>query len=194
MQRTRVKKCRKASMNSTLTIRLATEIDAPAVEQVLLEGKASIAKLGIAQWQSDGYPSRDVVMNDIRSSACYLAEDEDGTSLGTIALLFDGDSTYDAIDGAWLTDSTSAAPRYGTLHRTAVNRSAARRGVMSALFAEAERTAREQGAESLRADTHPGNTPMRRLLERLGFTECGIVTLERDEPEPERVAYEKLLR
>lgn len=100
---------------------------------------------------------------------------------------------YDRIDGAWLTSSTSSAPRYGTLHRTAVSRDAARKGVMSALFAEAERIARERGFESLRADTHPGNTPMRHLLERLGYTECGIVMLERDEPEPERVAYEKLL-
>ena len=102
-------------MNSTLTIRLATKADVPAVEQVLLEGKASIAKLGIAQWQSDGYPSRAVVMNDIDAGACYLAEDADGTPLGTIALLFDGDSTYDDIDGAWLTSSTSKAPRYAAV-------------------------------------------------------------------------------
>lgn len=180
-------------MNGTLTIHLATKTDIPAVEQVLRDGKASIAKLGIAQWQSDGYPSRAEVSHDVEKDACYLAEDETGTALGTIALLFDGEPMYDRIDGTWLTSSTSSAPRYGTLHRTAVSRDAARKGVMSALFAEAERIARERGFESLRADTHPGNTPMRHLLERLGYTECGIVMLERDEPEPERVAYEKLL-
>ena len=180
-------------MSDTLTIRRATEADIPAVELVLRDGKASIAELGIAQWQSANYPSRVEVARDVAAGACYLAEDADGTPLGTIALLFDGEPMYDHIDGAWLTDSTSAAPRYGTLHRTAVSRSAARRGVMSALFAEAERIARERGVESLRADTHPGNTPMRRLLERLGYTACGIAMLTRDEPEPERVAYEKLL-
>ena len=180
-------------MSDALTIRLATEADIPAVEQVLRDGKASIAKLGIAQWQSSAYPSRAEVARDIEKDACYLAEDEAGMALGTIALSFDGDSTYDTIDGAWLTVSTSEAPRYGTLHRTAVSRGAARTGVMSALFREAERIARERGAESLRADTHPGNTPMRGLLERLGYTACGIITLDRNEPEPERVAYEKLL-
>ncbi len=178
---------------SELSIRRATDADIAVVEEVLLEGKAAIAELGISQWQSAAYPSRADVANDIAAGSCYVAEDGTGAVLGTISLSFDGDETYDAIEGAWLTKSTSASARYGTIHRTAVRRTAARRGVMSTLFREAERIAQERGAESVRADTHPGNTPMRRLLERMGFSECGTIRLIRDDPDPERVAYEKLV-
>ena len=178
---------------SELLIRRATQADADAVERILREGKAAIAELGISQWQSDAYPSHADVARDIAEGASYLAEDETGTPLGTISLSFGGDATYDAIEGAWLTASTSTDARYATIHRTAVCRAAARRGVMSALFAEAERLSRTHGAESLRADTHPGNIPMRRLLERMGFTACGTIQLLRDDPDPARVAYEKLI-
>ena len=176
-----------------IAIRRAHEGDIPSVEHVLREGKAAIAELGISQWQHGTYPNHEDVARDVAQGHCYLAEDETGAALGTIALSFDGDPTYDAIDGAWLTQTTSANARYATIHRTAVDRAAARRGVMSALFAEAERLSRATDCESMRADTHPGNTPMRGLLEREGFTACGTILLTRDDPDPVRVAYEKVL-
>ena len=178
----------------TLAVRQATEADVAAVGTVLLDGKAAIARLGIAQWQSEGYPSRADVAADVAQGVSYVAVNEAGQVVGTLSLLMNGEPMYDAIDGAWLTASTSAAPRYATVHRTAVAAGAARQGVMRTLVTEAEKIARAAGAESVRIDTHPGNTPMRGLAESLGYTSCGIVKLLREEPEPERVAYEKLLR
>lgn len=179
-------------MAHEICIRKTVMADAAAVAAVLGEGKASLAKLGISQWQNGAYPSYRDVVRDVEQGISYLAEDN-GIIVGTMALSFEGDATYDIIDGAWLTASTTASPRYATLHRTAVSRAARRRGVMRALLAEAARIARDEGAESLRIDTHPGNTPMRQLLTRCGFAECGIIYLAKDDPEPERIAYEQLV-
>lgn len=179
-------------MAHAIHIRPTRMADAAAVAAVLADGKAALAKLGISQWQNGPYPSYRDVVRDIEQGISYLAEDN-GTVLGTMALSFDGDSTYDVIEGAWLTASTTAHPRYATLHRTAVAHAARRRGVMRALIDEAACIARSQGAESLRIDTHPGNTPMRALLERCGFAACGTIYLAKDDPEPERIAYEKLV-
>lgn len=176
-----------------ISIRKTTVADIPAVAAILQEGKTSIAELGITQWQNGPYPGRIDVEADVAAGISYLAEDTTGTALGTIAVTTDGDAAYDHIDGAWLTSSTSEAPRYATVHRTAVLRAAARRGVMSALMTAAEDIARDAGCESVRVDTHPGNTPMRSLLNRCGFTLCGTITLLKDEPDPTRVAYEKLV-
>ena len=47
----------------------------------------------------------------------------------------------------------------------------------------------------MRIDTHPGNAPMRRLLLKRGYAECGTVYIDHAEgATPDRVAYEKLLR
>ena len=178
---------------SSLTVRTATVEDIEAVEAVLEDGKEALRRQGLPQWQQPGYPSRAVIEEDVAQGAGCVAVDENGSVLGYLALRMDGEPMYDKIDGAWLTASTSAAPRYATIHRTAVSAAAARRGVMRTLFSAAEERSRAAGAESMRIDTHERNAPMRNLVEGRGFTYCGVVTLLRPEPEPDRVAYEKLL-
>ena len=62
------------------------------------------------------------------------------------------------------------------------------------MLTSAEEIAREQGAISVRVDTHPGNVPMLRLIVSCGFTECGIIRIKHAEGlTPERVAFEKLV-
>ena len=43
--------------------------------------------------------------------------------------------------------------------------------------------------ESLRADTHADNKIMQHLLEKNGFTKCGIIHVEDGTP---RIAYQKM--
>ena len=58
----------------------------------------------------------------------------------------------------------------------------------------AEDLALGSGCESVRVDTHEGNIPMRRLLEKHGYTACGVITLlSGSEAGQKRVAYEKKL-
>lgn len=56
------------------------------------------------------------------------------------------------------------------------------------------RIAAECGFQSVRIDTHLGNVPMRGLLEKCGYSQCGVFLLaNREEPTRERVAYEKIV-
>ncbi len=175
------------------TLRPTTSADIARVMEILADGRASLADLGIDQWQN-GYPNREMVEDDVARGIGYVVEDGRGRLLATCAIDLGGEPTYDAIDGAWLTTSTSYEPRYAAIHRVAVSRDVLRGGLGRFMFCEAERIARSRGAESVRVDTHSGNVRMRALLESLGYRECGIIFLDNpNEATPERVAFEKLL-
>lgn len=163
------------------------------VMAILDDGREAIKELGIDQWQL-GYPQRDIIEGDIQLGQCYVLED-DGDLLGTAALVFTGEHTYDAIEqGAWLTSSHSSHPTYCTIHRVAVAKGSTRRGAGRRMLEEAERVARQAGSKSVRIDTHPGNTRMRGLLAALGYTECGVIYIDHaGENTPDRIAYEKIL-
>ena len=134
------------------------------------------------------------VEDDIEHGRGYVAVDDEGNRAGHPRLHRGRRPTYDVIDGAWLTQSTSDAATYATIHRCAVSAAAARKGVMSALFDAVETMAREQGAASVRIDTHRANVRMRGLACKRGYTECGVITLPYGhEADPTRIAYEKVL-
>lgn len=66
------------------------------------------------QW-ADGYPSRDVLLSDIRKGNSYVICRE-GSVVGTFAFIIGEDPTYDKIyDGNWKNNTDI----YGTIHRLA---------------------------------------------------------------------------
>lgn len=175
-----------------LQFRLATQDDFEGIWSVLLDGKAVLGRLGIDQWQGS-YPSRDIVLADIAADHSYVIE-EDGKILATTVISFSGEQVYDRIDGAWLTDSTSDNPRYAVLHRVASLSTQSGRGLGRMLLESGLQVARERGSESVRIETHPDNEPMLRLIERCGFTRCGIIQIDHAEGgNPNRVAFEAVL-
>ena len=176
-----------------ITIRQTLASGVDAAEGCLCDGKRALAAMDSPQWQ-DEYPNRLDIEDDMAHGASYVAVDEDGSVLGVMALSFDGEETYDAIDGTWLTASDSRHPTYAVIHRCAVSAQAARGGVMTAMFSEGERIARGRGAASMRIDPHERNIPMQGLVAKLGYTRCGVITLPYpEECDPLRVAFEKVL-
>lgn len=176
-----------------IIVRKTTHDDVLAAEAVLDDGRRALAQMNVPQWQGE-YPNRVDVADDIEHGCGYVAVDAGGRLLGTLAFTMDGEPTYDVIDGAWLTQSSSDSATYATVHRCAVAASAARQGVMSAMFDAVEGMAREQGAKSVRIDTHRLNVRMRGLAAKRGYTECGVITLPyENEEDPTRIAYEKVL-
>ena len=176
-----------------MDIRIAEESDIDRMLEVYADGRASLGALGIDQWQ-DGYPQRWRVEADVARREARVACDDDGRIVGCIVAIFTGEPDYDAIDGAWLTKGTSADPGYVVIHRVATAADALGRGVATALFDEVEREAREAGCESVRIDTHYGNSPMRSLVAKRGYAACGEVVMSCvGTMTPERIAYEKLL-
>ena len=150
------------------------------------QAKEQLKGLGLDQWQK-GYPSRAVWEQDLVDHTAWVAV-EDGQVLGAFAYLTTHDPSYTVIDGAWLTGDNR---RYGSLHRVCVADGAKGKGVAVGMFRYAMSMAKEAGLPSLRIDTHPGNTPMRRALEKAGFTPCGTIILQGgcEDGDP-RLAYE----
>jgi GNAT superfamily N-acetyltransferase len=171
-----------------MEIKKATPNDVSSMMELFDEARGTIALLGIDQWQN-GYPSCEVVNNDISLSRSYVVCEDDGKICGTFVLVDDGEPTYDKIyDGHWSTGDNNK--NYLAIHRVAVAVRMRGKGVSTAIIRYAEDFARAHTMSSLRIDTHEGNVVMRRMLEKHGFAYCGVIYLENGDP---RVAYEKVL-
>lgn len=167
-----------------MTIRHAEKKDIDRIMQIIADARESIGRLGIDQWQY-GYPTRDTVKEDISLSRSFVAVDESGVC-ATFALMLHGEPTYKKIFcGAWLGEGD-----YIALHRIAIDSAHRGRGIAEEIVKFLSVYAIENGYSSIRVDTHSGNAPMRRMLERNGFEYCGTIHLLDGQP---RVAYEKLV-
>ena len=98
------------------------------------------------------------------------------TLVAYFALLPSPEPTYATIDGAWLTDEP-----YGVIHRMASYPD------VHGIFAAAVDFAAARYPR-LRIDTHRDNRIMRHLIEKHGFTYCGVIRLADGAP---RLAYER---
>ena len=174
-----------------MEIRVTTPADLDAVMAIIEEARGTIAALGIDQWQN-GTPNRAMLTRDMAEGLGRVVT-LDGEIVGTFALLYGGEPTYDAIyDGRWLTPDRTpdGSVAYIAVHRVAVSVAKRGSGISTAMIGYAEDYARILGKTSLRIDTHKGNTVMRRMLEKHGFVHCGTIYLQNGDP---RVAYEKVI-
>ena len=170
-----------------MEIRKSTRDDVSSLLSLFDEARGTIARLGINQWQN-GYPSLEVVNEDLSFDRSY-AVTTDGELCGTFVLMDHGEPLYDTIyDGHWRTGDDSQD--YVAIHRVAVSVRMRGKGISTAIVNYAAEHARALGRASLRIDTHEGNVVMRRMLEKHGFSLCGIIHLANGDP---RVAYEKIL-
>lgn len=177
-----------------MNFRKAVVADTKDVCEVIEDGRASLKELGIDQWQASS-PNRAIIEADIACDQGFVVTDDNGGIMGYMMLSDVGDVLYDDIvGGVWLTDSDSADARYLSVHRVAVRKEARGSGVGRFMLEKAQMVASACGLDSVRIDTHEGNTVMRRLLESLGFTQCGTVLMPPGaEFTRERIAYEKLV-
>ena len=162
-----------------MTVRNAEERDVPRLMELFRQAREIMRADGNAEQWAGEYPSRDVVLEDIRLGRSFVIEDDSGTSVGSFALIPGIEPTYNRIyDGAWLDDSLP----YATIHRLASTRDS--RGVAQACFDWAW-----QHCKNLRVDTHAHNHIMQHCIIKAGFTYCGIIYLADGAP---RLAYQKL--
>ena len=203
--------------DTTIRIRPATAADLPALRPVFEAAKAIMRADGNpTQWAAPGFPPDALLLRDIDRGGGYVMETFERWPVGAghdvpntpvlsvppspvlpgtntpvmpdlfghlasqpvayFALLPSPEPTYSYIDGAWLTDEP-----YGVIHRMASYPDV--HGIFAAIidFAAARHA-------HLRIDTHRDNRIMRHLIEKHGFTYCGIIWLTDG---TERLAYER---
>ncbi|WP_270299569.1 hypothetical protein, partial [Eggerthella sinensis] len=142
-----------------MQFRRTRERDIDRIMAILADGRASLAALGIDQWQG-GYPHRAVIEADVARGDSYVVEDEGGV-IATAMIGFAGERDYDRIEeGAWLTACTSNDPCYGVVHPCRPWTRALARGA-----ATATTTASKRARGSRRA---PRTTPATAWCTRVG--------------------------
>ncbi len=158
------------------TLRPAAMEDMPAIDALYAAARETMRRSGNPNQWGDKNPPAETLMEDIRLGRLMLLE-EDGALCGAFALITGVEPTYLVIEhGSWLNSEP-----YVTLHRVASN--GRRRGVLAAAVAYA---AAQCG--NVRIDTHRDNRIMQHLLEKYGFTRCGVIYLQNGS---ERLAYHR---
>lgn len=160
-------------------IRPSTHADLPEVMEMYDIARGFMRSNGnMSQW-TDGYPSEALIASEIDAGHSFVCENEKGEIVGTFCFIIGDDPTYEIIyEGEWLNQEI-----YGAVHRIAS--AGKEKGVAEACFRWCFTQCR-----NVRVDTHRDNLVMLRLMEKLGFSYCGIIYVFKDEA---RLAYHKIV-
>lgn len=158
-------------------LRKAQRGDLPAIRKVYRAAKAYMVASGNpTQWE-EGYPDC-VLERDLEKAQLYVLCDGAGIIRAAFVFALGEDPTYALIEnGNW----TSSAP-YGTIHRIGSD------GRLKGVFSQCLEFCKGL-SPYIRADTHADNRTMQHLLEKHGFTYCGIIYTDDGTP---RLAYDYL--
>lgn len=194
----------RASLLGYYHARKAVHDDFVRFQEILEDGRATIASLGIDEKGSKTYPSERRVRRAIDWGTAYVVTILEKTPAGEVEHIIGvfavdpkGDAAYEKSVGAhWLTACSApseGAAGYAALHWVTVAREARRRGVGMFILGEAERLAKAAGKASIRCDAYERNEPMRRLLADFGFSSCGTISLhDRLGREKRRAVFERV--
>ena len=159
-------------------IRRTTLSDIASVMEVIADAQLRLRNAGVDQWQ-DGYPTADIIADDISKGVGYVASTTDGAIVGYEAVVLTGEQAYMQLpDDAWNTPN-----EYVVVHRLCVLKGHTRMGVAKEMMAFAAQHAIERGVYAFRIDTHKGNVRMMSLLPQLGFKRVGVVRYDSGERE-----------
>ena len=160
-----------------ITIRKATEADIHGIMACYDAAKRYMRASGNQYQWVNGYPSRQLVADDIAAGNCYVGVDPAGEIVMVFAFIIGNDPTYTLIEnGSW----PNTLP-YGTIHRLGSN------GRYRGMLKECVDFCLTK-INNLRLDTHEVNLTMQRAAEKLGFQRCGIIYCIDGTP---RIAYQK---
>lgn len=154
---------------NSIQLRKVSTADVDAIWSILQQAIEKRKVEGSTQWQ-DGYPNPTVINRDIENGWSYVCMDEQDNIIAYVALIFDIEPAYEAIQGKWLTDGP-----YAVIHRLAVSQERKIKGLATEIMMAAENICLQQGVPSIKVDTNFDNTAMLRILEKLGYTYCGEV-------------------
>ena len=144
------------------------------------KAKSFMQKTGNKSQWINGYPSRDIIMNDIKSGNSYVCINDKNEIVGAFYFILDNDITYSTIyEGKWLNDKP-----YGVIHRIASN--GKQKGIASICLEWCFKQ-----CNNIRIDTHHDNIAMQNILIKNGFIKCGVIYVADGTP---RLAFQKYIK
>ena len=160
--------------------------DVPTVMGIIKDAQNYLAALHIDQWQ-DGYPNQNQIEIDIKNNDSFIVVNETNDIIGTTVFSTKKESTYQNIEGKWITSDDS---KYGVIHRLAVGDNYRSLGLAKFVFNECEQRLKNMNIASMRIDTHRDNKGMQQMLKKRDYVFCGVIILDSGD---ERLAFEKLI-
>lgn len=162
-----------------MNIRPTVPEDLKAVMAIYAYARRFMQEHGNPNQWIDGYPSEELILQEINNKHSFVCENDEGDIVGTFCFIIGIDVTYLRIDkGKWLNDDS-----YGVIHRMASN------GKEKGISEQCIRWCFMQH-HNIRVDTHLDNTIMQNILRKNGFKECGIIYALNGTP---RIAFQKSL-
>lgn len=166
-------------MPSKRTISQARTSDLPQIMKVISAAKKIMRSSGNTNQWINGYPSEDVILDDIAKGCGYVVSDGEDI-VGYFACVPSPEPTYARIyEGQWLDDTLP----YHVIHRIGSfpDVHGVFKTIMDWCFSK---------DPNIRIDTHRHNKIMQHNILKEGFSYCGIIYLESGD---ERLAYQKIL-
>jgi GNAT superfamily N-acetyltransferase len=142
-----------------VNVRPATPADVPVAAEILDEATAYVRTLGFAQWPVP-FP-QDELTHRIERGELYMV-DVDGETVATLTLLWDDPAFWG-----------ERPPDAVYLHKLAVRRAFAGRGIGAAVVEWVDQHAASAGRAFVRLDCKQDDPGIRGYYERLGFEHCG---------------------
>ena len=167
-----------------MKFRQAVKEDINSIMNIINQAQDYFKENGIDQWQNN-YPNVETIKHDIYNGYSYVLLNND-TIVATVAIVFDGEPTYDCIyEGQWISNDD-----YAAIHRIAVDNIYKGSGLSAHIIKYVEQLCLKKGIYSIKGDTHEDNLSMQRMLSKNKFQYCGVIYLEDGS---KRVAFEKTL-
>jgi ribosomal protein S18 acetylase RimI-like enzyme len=140
------------------------EID--KVSEILNSVVGHMKKIGFTQW-NDEYPTRDILLNDIKNRELYGAYIDD-TLAGFVVLNDHQEPEYQKVEFEYEEPCL-------VVHRLQVDPSYRGKNIGYDLMKFAEENAKKAGCKSIRLDTREDNMPAIGLYTKLGYKKRGHV-------------------
>ena len=165
-----------------MDIRLAKLSDLPRLLEISNGAIQVLKEQGSPQWQNGYGPTEEKLRVDINHGWLYVLEEEQ--VLAFAALVPGVDEVYTNIrEGQWQGNA-----EYLSVHRFAVSREVAGKGLAKKLLKAMVKESVTQGISDVRIDTHELNIGMQKAILANGFSYRGKVTFPI--PEGDRKAYQ----
>ena len=156
--------------------------DIEICSQIIEEGKRFQRQQGFVQW-TDDYPNRETISEDIKEKKGYILR-SDGEIAGYMCIDFSGEPAYEGIEGKWRSDG-----KYAVIHRMAFHPRFRDKGLADITFGLIEKLCLSKKIHCIRVDTDFPNKRMQHILEKNGFSQCGVIVFQGSG----KLAYDKLL-
>lgn len=159
---------------SKMNILKATTNDIDSIMTIYENARKYMCDNGNPNQWDNGYPSIEVVQNDINNGNSYIIK-SDSQIAGVFVFIIGEEPTYKVIENG---DWNYNLP-YGTIHRIASS------GTIKNITEICFNYCLDK-IDYLRIDTHKDNIPMQNAIRRFGFNDCGIIYVRNGE----RIAFD----